>query len=80
MPKINFLENQSLRVSHIMAAKHNWDKLVTLTGNDLQDYHAVQNFLTQAMSTVGKEIGKTAQGQRVLEWTIQGSTGHRPRH
>ena len=70
VPTINFLESQSRRVSHIMDAKHNWDKLVTLTGNHLQDYRAVQNFLTQAMSTVGNEIGKTPQGQRVLEWTI----------
>jgi RHS repeat-associated protein len=68
-PTINFLENQLNRVNHILQGKHNWDKLVQLSGNAQQDYKAIQPLLSQAMSTAGTQISTNPQGQAIMEFT-----------
>jgi len=45
-----------------MEEKHAWDRLVTLSGDALQDYRAIQPYLQQVMSGTGKEIGTTRLG------------------
>ena len=73
-PTINFLEGQLNKVNHIMKEKHDWDKLVTLSGNAQQDYQAIQPFLRKVMSTAGEQIRLDGRGRPVIEWlsTING--------
>jgi hypothetical protein len=65
---IYWLENQIFRVQHIMDSKHAWDRLVALSGNLLQDYRAIQPYLTQVMNTPGRQIDTSTIGP-VLEFT-----------
>jgi len=73
-PKIDWLEQNLNRVSHIMQPKHAWSQLVKLTGDLQQDYKAIQPYLLQAMSGKGEQIGTTQQGQAVMQYitTING--------
>lgn len=50
-----------------MAAKHAWDRRITLTAKALRDYRAVQPYLQQVMSGTGVERGTTRLGP-VLEF------------
>ncbi len=67
---ILWLEEQLPRVQHIMAQKHAWDRLVTLSGNKMQDYRTIQPFLRQAIESASRPEfkGMTDQGQRILEF------------
>jgi RHS repeat-associated protein len=71
---IDWLEDQPLRVSHIMAEEHAWERLGNLSGDMLQDYRAIQPYLAQVMSTTGRHFTTTDQGEQVLQFvaTIKG--------
>jgi hypothetical protein len=47
---------------------------VSLSGNLLQDYRVIQPYLTQVISTQGKQIATTPEGHAVMEFvaTING--------
>lgn len=68
-PTIHFLSNQLNRVNHIMQSKHNWNKLIQLSGDVQRDYQAIQPYLKQAMSTQGRQLGTTSQRYSILEFT-----------
>ncbi len=88
---LNFLENELLRVSHIMRPDHAWNRLVQLTGNPLQDYKTIQPIIRDVINTgyrvtelkdpiltrVGPEIEyiKQVNGQTVVVSVIQESSG-----
>ena len=60
---IMWLEENTARVQHIMAQKHAWDHIVTLTGNVAQDYRAVQPYIQQTINSgMSTQIGVTSQG------------------
>lgn len=66
---ILWLENQLPRVQHIMAQKHAWDKLVSLSGNLQQDYQVVQPLIKQAIdSGTMRSMGTNNQGQQIVEF------------
>ena len=77
-PTILWLEQNVNRVRHIMAPKHAWNRLVTLPGNLLEDYRAVQPIIQQVLRNVSEPrvLGVNDLGQRVLEFvgTVNGET------
>ncbi len=73
-PTIIWLEQQIDRVQHIMRPEHAWDRLVSLSGDLLQSYRAVQPYIRQAITTgIGRQIGVSRLGP-VMEYvaTIDG--------
>jgi hypothetical protein len=72
---IRWLEEQMNRVQHIMAPKHLWDRLVTLTGDKLHDYRLIQPFIERAIRYgQASDIGRTREGNVVRQFvhTVNG--------
>jgi len=71
---ILWLEENLHKVEHIMAQKHAWDRLVTLSGDALQDYRAIQPYLERIMASAPTQTEVTKEGTLLLEFvaTING--------
>ena len=68
---IRWMEDQSRRVDHIMQSGHAWDRLVDLSGNNLQDYQSIQPYIQQAVqSGAGRELGTTSPLGIVMEYVL----------
>jgi hypothetical protein len=83
---IQWLEEDTQKVEHIMAQKHAWNRLVNLSGNAAEDYRAIQPYLEEVMSTEGKQINtstlgpvmefvKTINSQQIFVHAVQLSDG-----
>ncbi|MEM7538996.1 MAG: polymorphic toxin type 35 domain-containing protein, partial [Chloroflexota bacterium] len=68
--KIDFLQNDLNKVHHIMQSKHEWGRLVELTGDQAKDYKNIQRFLQDAIDAgTSQKINQTKTGQSVLKFT-----------
>jgi hypothetical protein len=56
-----------------MSLKHAWDRVISLTGDLLKGYHAVQPYIQQAISSGGTQINTSPIG-KVMEYvtTVNG--------
>jgi len=53
---INWLGGQTARIQHILAPKHEWGRVVNLSGDLSDDYNAIQPFIQQAVDSGSRTV------------------------